>query len=96
MSEHDRIAELLAQHASTEFPKYQAPPPRKVADDPVMIAAMLTPEAPAKKVWYLPLAGKEHITYDSREEADGASVRLCVVLGLPVVTPLSRYSREAT
>lgn len=55
------------------------------------IAALLHPDEPAKPVkrWYLPLAGREHITYDDREQASAAAVRLCVVLGVPIVTPLS-------
>lgn len=53
------------------------------------IIAALDESQPAR-VWYLPLAGKEHIEYPDRATAASAAVRLCVIAGVPVVTPLSR------
>jgi hypothetical protein len=55
------------------------------------IAALLHPEQAAKSIkrWYLPLTAREHTTYDTYEQASTAAVRLCVILGVPIVTPLS-------
>ena len=58
-----------------------------------MLAAPLDlsePTKPAERTWYLPLTGREHISYSDRESAQAAAVRLCVILGVPVCTPLSR------
>jgi hypothetical protein len=56
-----------------------------------LIAAPVDLAEPAKtREWYLPLAGREETTYPDRESAQAAAVRLCVILGVPICTPLSR------
>ena len=54
-----------------------------------ILVAHIEPEEPAR-VWYLPLTGKEHVEYPTHEAASKAATRLCVVAGVPIVTPLSR------
>lgn len=60
------------------------------------LLARLNPNEPAiGREWYLPLAGREHVAYPTRQAAADAGVRLCVQLGLPIVTPLSRTKGSA-
>lgn len=54
------------------------------------LLAHLDGEEPAHEEWFLPLAGREHVTYPSREAAAAAAVRICVTLGLPIVTPIRK------
>lgn len=52
------------------------------------VIANLTEGTPIRR-WYLPLAGREHITYDSNSEARIEADKLCSRLGLPPVDPIS-------
>jgi len=96
MSSHPHIDELLALHASDpttdmyETPKHYhcVVPQRRMQPVRAMIA-VIHEDQPAHG-WYLPLTAKEHIIYPDHETARAAAVRLCVQMGVPIVTPLRR------